>query len=310
MDHISSVDFALLRLDPWVSKMPLGEGEISTSWMSQAGLLMCRGHWGARGLGRVIGGGPGTCERGVHSCQSRPGCLLWVPGRGGNINSGQGSAVLGLRAWFTGRGAHIPLLLHVLPKTLETQILWAFNKLSDCLKNVAHEANLTRSIETMDHRWRALRWWWWIYRKGLANGGLPWLMLCSWSIRGVLSPWLWSWPPKKPRPSHCLLRYGANDFLVWTHTRQLDPVLHTQPVRKHYSVGIDGKQQPRSTIIKAQEPQINNGSPRRANLVVIYKLLGRPVIAKKICFTFLLLFRLAPQSVLAEKIVIVMLKPQ
>lgn len=36
----------------------MGDGEISTSWMSQAGLLMCRGNWGVRGLGRVVRGGP------------------------------------------------------------------------------------------------------------------------------------------------------------------------------------------------------------------------------------------------------------
>lgn len=42
----------------------MGDGEISTSWMSQAGLLMCRGNWGARGLGRVIRGGPGHKRKG------------------------------------------------------------------------------------------------------------------------------------------------------------------------------------------------------------------------------------------------------
>lgn len=94
-----------------------------------------------------------------------------MPGRVENIDSGQGSAALGLRAWFTWCGAHILLLLLAMLKTLETQILQALNKLSDCLKNVAHEANLTRSNEATDCRWRALRWWWWIYRKGLANGG-------------------------------------------------------------------------------------------------------------------------------------------
>lgn len=46
---------------------------------------------------------------------------------------------------------------------------------------------------------------------------------------------------------------------------------------------------------------MRNASPRQANLGVIYKLLGHLVIAKKICFLFLLLFRLASQSVLAEK---------
>lgn len=45
----------------------------------------------------------------------------------------------------------------------------------------------------------------------------------------------------------------------------------------------------------------NNGSSGQAGLVVIYTLLGHLVIAKKICFTFSLLFRLASQSVLAEK---------
>lgn len=198
------------------SKTPLGRGRFPLpGWVRQR-LLICRGHWAARRLRRVIGGGLGTRERGVHSCQCRHGSLLWVPGRVENIDSRQRSAAMGLKAWFTWHGAHSLLLLLVILKTLETQILWALNKLSDCLKNVAHEANLTRSNEATDCRRRALRWWWWIYRKGLANEGLPWLILCSWSVRGVLSPWLWSWPPKKPRPSLCLQVYGANDFLFWT----------------------------------------------------------------------------------------------
>lgn len=58
MDHVSYVDFAALRLESCVSKTPLGKGEISTSWMSQAGASDVQGSLGSQGAEKGHWGWP------------------------------------------------------------------------------------------------------------------------------------------------------------------------------------------------------------------------------------------------------------
>lgn len=112
-----------------------------------------------------------------------------------------------------------------------------------------------------------------MYRKGWANGGADVTeSTLSVSKRGIKSLALVLAPKETMTLAHFHQMHNANGFLFWIHIQQLNAVLQTQPIPKRCST---------STIIKAQELRINNSSSRQANLVVIYKILGHPAIAKK-----------------------------
>ena len=103
-------------------------------------------------------------------------------------------------------------------------------------------------------------WWWRMSGKGLANDGAvitdATLLL---SKGGVKSLALVLTPKETMTIAHFHQMHSASDFLAWIQIQQLDEILHlTQPVPKHCSTGKNGKQQARSTIIKAQELRISN----------------------------------------------------
>ena len=70
-----------LRFWGWNPECPrLGEGwGISSSWMSHAGLLGCRGHWGSRMLRGPTS--PRLLREEWGNCKGRQESFLWIPGR-------------------------------------------------------------------------------------------------------------------------------------------------------------------------------------------------------------------------------------
>lgn len=107
-------------------------------------------------------------------------------------------------------------------------------------------------------------------RKGLANDGAvitDATLLCS--KRGVKSLALVLTPKETMTAAHFHQMHSASDSLAWIQIQQLDEILHTQPVPKHCSIGKNGKQQARSTIIKAQELRIVMSLPDKLTWLLL-----------------------------------------